>query len=69
MGPLYTGNPQVLTFDDVIYAYDVMFENLALFSHTMWFGVSVQQDPSDAFQLASLLWREQPDVLIEIGPM
>merc|ERR1719161_157859 len=60
-------NGKTLTFDDVIYAYDIMFENLALFSHTMWFGVSVQQDPSDAFQLSSLLWREQPDLLIEIG--
>jgi len=60
-------NNKTLTFDDIIYGYDIMFENLALFSHTMWFGVSVQQDPSDAFQLASLLWREQPDLLIEIG--
>lgn len=60
-------NGKVLTFDDVLYAYDIMFENLALFSHTMWFGVSVQQDPTDAFQLSSLLWREQPDLLIEIG--
>merc|ERR1719399_908939 len=60
-------NGKVLTFDDILYGYDIMFENLALFSHTMWFGVSVQQDPTDAFQLSSLLWREQPDLLIEIG--
>eukprot|EP00401_Gymnodinium_catenatum_P066399 CAMPEP_0117621546 /NCGR_PEP_ID=MMETSP0784-20121206/87688_1 /TAXON_ID=39447 /ORGANISM="" /LENGTH=349 /DNA_ID=CAMNT_0005425471 /DNA_START=106 /DNA_END=1155 /DNA_ORIENTATION=+ len=60
-------NGKVLTFDDIIYGYDLMFENLALFSHTSWFGVSIQQDPSDAFQLASLLWHEQPDLLIEIG--
>jgi len=60
-------NGKTLTFDDIIYGYDVMFENLALFSHTMWHGVSVQQDPSDAFQLSSLIWREQPDLLIEIG--
>lgn len=60
-------NGKVLTFDDILYGYDIMFENLALFSHTMWFGVSVQQDPTDAFQLSSLLWREAPDLLIEIG--
>lgn len=60
-------NGKTLTFDDILYGYDIMFENLALFSHTMWFGVSVQQDPTDAFQLASMLWREQPDLLIEIG--
>merc|ERR550537_1908907 len=56
-----------ITFDDIIYGYDLMFENLALFSHTSWFGVATQQDPSDAFQLSTLLWREQPDLLIEIG--
>jgi len=60
-------NDKLLTFDDILYGYDLMFESLALFSHTMWFGVSVQQDPSDAFQLSSLIWREMPDLLIEIG--
>jgi len=38
-----------------------------MFSRTSWFGVSVQQDPSDAFALSQLLWREQPDLLVEIG--
>lgn len=60
-------NGKTLTFDDIIYGYDLMFENLGLFTHTSWFGVALQQDPSDAFQLSSLLWREQPDLLIEIG--
>jgi len=60
-------NGKLLTFDDIIYGYDLIFENLALFSHTSWFGVSTQQDPSDAFQLSSLIWQEQPDLLIEIG--
>lgn len=62
-----TVNGKVLTFDDILYGYDLIFEDLALFSQTSWFGVSTQQDPSDAFQLSSLLWREQPDLLIEIG--
>jgi len=60
-------NGKTLTFDDILYGYDLMFENLALFSYTTWFGVSTQQDPSDAFQLSSLIWREQPDLLVEIG--
>jgi cephalosporin hydroxylase len=60
-------NGKTLTFDDILYGYDLMFENLAMFSRTSWFGVSVQQDPSDAFALSSLLWREQPDLLVEIG--
>mmetsp|Transcript_34217 Transcript_34217/g.97209 ORF Transcript_34217/g.97209 Transcript_34217/m.97209 type:complete len:372 (-) Transcript_34217:89-1204(-) len=60
-------NGKTLTFDDILYGYDLIFENLALFSYTSWFGVGVQQDPSDAFQLSSLIWREQPDLLIELG--
>jgi cephalosporin hydroxylase len=60
-------NGKELSFDDILYGYDLIFENLGLFSFTSWFGVSTQQDPSDAFQLSSLIWREQPDLLIEIG--
>merc|ERR1711988_740870 len=60
-------NGKRLSFDDVLFGYDMMFEELAMFSSTSWLGVSMQQDPSDAFQLSSLLWREQPDLLIEIG--
>eukprot|EP00927_Polykrikos_kofoidii_P042977 TRINITY_DN37032_c0_g1_i1.p1 TRINITY_DN37032_c0_g1~~TRINITY_DN37032_c0_g1_i1.p1 ORF type:complete len:381 (-),score=57.68 TRINITY_DN37032_c0_g1_i1:59-1201(-) len=62
-----TVNGKVLTFDDIVYGYDLIFENLALFSHTSWFGVSTQQDPTDAFHFSSMLWQEQPDLLIEIG--
>lgn len=60
-------NGKQITFDEILYGYDLMFENLQLFTHTSWFGVSTQQDPSDAFALSSLLWREQPDLVIEIG--
>eukprot|EP00929_Paragymnodinium_shiwhaense_P088084 TRINITY_DN48292_c0_g1_i1.p1 TRINITY_DN48292_c0_g1~~TRINITY_DN48292_c0_g1_i1.p1 ORF type:complete len:356 (-),score=34.80 TRINITY_DN48292_c0_g1_i1:93-1160(-) len=60
-------NGKTLTFDDILYGYDLMFENLAMFAHTSWFGVASQQDPSDAFALSSLLWRVQPDLLIELG--
>ena len=32
-----------------------------------WFGVDTQQDAVDAASLHKLLWREQPDLLIELG--
>lgn len=56
-----------LTFDQILYGYDLIFENLAIFSRTSWFGIRLQQDPADAFALQGLLWRNQPDLLIEIG--
>eukprot|EP00397_Hematodinium_sp_SG-2012_P013575 GEMP01013790.1.p1 GENE.GEMP01013790.1~~GEMP01013790.1.p1 ORF type:complete len:457 (+),score=74.92 GEMP01013790.1:487-1857(+) len=56
-----------VTFDQILYGYDLIFENLAIFSRTSWFGISLQQDPADAFALQGLIWRSQPDLLIEIG--
>ena len=51
----------------ILYGYDLMYENLAIFTHTKWFGVSVQQDPTDAFALQQTIWDLKPDLLIEIG--
>ena len=31
-----------------------------------WLGVPLQQDPSDAFAIADLLWRLRPDLVIEV---
>jgi len=30
-------------------------------------GVALQQDPNDAFVIADMLWRVQPDLVIELG--
>jgi cephalosporin hydroxylase len=30
-------------------------------------GVALQQDPNDAFVIADMLWRIQPDLVIELG--
>ena len=58
---------QVSTVGTVVAAYDRVFEAAKLFSYTNWLGVSLQQDPSDAFALADLLWRTRPEVVIELG--
>mmetsp|Transcript_94553 Transcript_94553/g.216290 ORF Transcript_94553/g.216290 Transcript_94553/m.216290 type:complete len:381 (-) Transcript_94553:81-1223(-) len=60
-------NGKTITYDDIVYGYDLLFEDLMLFSRTSWYGVATQQDPSDAFALQDVLWRVQPDLVIEIG--
>lgn len=44
-----------------------MFEYSAAFTYPNFLGVSLQQDPNDAFALMDLLWRLKPDLLIELG--
>jgi cephalosporin hydroxylase len=44
-----------------------MFENSAAFTYPNFLGVSLQQDPNDAFAIMDLLWRLKPDLLIELG--
>jgi cephalosporin hydroxylase len=44
-----------------------VFEGANLESAPTWLGVSLQQDPSDAFAIADLLWRLRPDLVIELG--
>jgi cephalosporin hydroxylase len=58
---------QEVKVDDILHGYQIIFESAALFTYTNFFGVSLQQDPSDAFALMDLLWRLQPDLLIELG--
>jgi cephalosporin hydroxylase len=62
-----SGTPQTLSFDQILYGYDLIFENLAIFTHTKWFGVGIQQNPTDAFALQQTIWDLKPDLLIEIG--
>jgi cephalosporin hydroxylase len=44
-----------------------MFEQSAAFTYPNFLGVSLQQDPNDAFAIMDLLWRLKPDLLIELG--
>lgn len=55
------------TFDALAKAYEAYFQKTQTFSTTRWLGVQLQQDPSDAFVIADLLWRLQPDLVIELG--
>merc|ERR1719487_1166856 len=61
------GPGKVLTVDEVVYGYDLLFESLHLFSYTSWGRVPMQQDPSDALVIADLLSRLQPDYFVELG--
>merc|ERR1719247_3838626 len=56
-----------LTLDDVVFGYDLLFESMHLFSYVSWDRVAMQQDPQDAFAIADLLSRTQPDCFIELG--
>merc|ERR1719375_1273440 len=56
-----------LTLDEVVYGYDLVFEAMHLFSYVSWDRVAMQQDPQDAFAIADLLQRVQPDCFVELG--
>ena len=60
-------NNKWVTMDDVAFAYDVWFEENRRFQYMSWLGVYVQQDPMDAFVIQEMLYREKPDLVIEIG--
>lgn len=56
-----------LTVDDVLFGYDTLFEQRKMFDKMRWKGMLLQQDPSDAFAIQMMLWKEQPDLMIEFG--
>mmetsp|Transcript_13208 Transcript_13208/g.32950 ORF Transcript_13208/g.32950 Transcript_13208/m.32950 type:complete len:406 (-) Transcript_13208:8-1225(-) len=60
-------NNKTLEVVDIVDGYNFLFEGLHMFSMLSWRGVAVQQDPIDAFAIEDMLWREQPDLLIELG--
>ena len=56
-----------ITLDEFAFAHDVFFEEWQRFSFGNWLGVKCQQDPMDAFAIQDMLWRVQPDLIIEVG--
>lgn len=58
---------RVLTVDEIVYGYDLLFEAMHLFSYVSWGRVAMQQDPNDALVIADLLGRVQPDCFVELG--
>jgi len=60
-------NGKKLTVDDIVFGYDLLFQEAHMFSMAHFMGMYLQQDPNDAFALHDLFWRLQPDLLIELG--
>jgi len=56
-----------LTVDDVLFGYDVLFQQRTMYDKMRWKGMVIQQDPSDAIAIQMMLWKEQPDLMIEFG--
>ena len=61
------GNGCTVTVDDILYGYDVLFEEKEFWRETTWLGVLNMQDPTDAFMIAELLWYYKPEAVIELG--
>eukprot|EP00929_Paragymnodinium_shiwhaense_P091158 TRINITY_DN51195_c0_g1_i1.p1 TRINITY_DN51195_c0_g1~~TRINITY_DN51195_c0_g1_i1.p1 ORF type:complete len:438 (+),score=95.49 TRINITY_DN51195_c0_g1_i1:73-1386(+) len=58
---------RILTVDEIVYGYDLVFEAMHLFSYVSWGRVPMQQDPTDAMAIADLIGRLQPDCFVELG--
>ena len=60
-------NGRSLSVDDIARGYEKLFEIRYTHGSITFMGVSLQQDPSDAFAISDLLWRVRPSLLIELG--
>lgn len=58
---------KVLTYDDVVFGYNKLWQDLGLWKMQRWKGIRFFQAPQDALVIQQLIWNVQPDLLIEIG--
>eukprot|EP00977_Amphora_coffeiformis_P025495 scaffold20209_cov182-Amphora_coffeaeformis.AAC.5 len=58
---------KLLTVDQVSKGSEKLYQLLHLHSATNYMGIAFQQHPEDAMAIGDLLWRVQPDLLIEFG--
>eukprot|EP00746_Dinoflagellata_sp_MGD_P073500 gnl/MRDRNA2_/MRDRNA2_29816_c0_seq1.p1 gnl/MRDRNA2_/MRDRNA2_29816_c0~~gnl/MRDRNA2_/MRDRNA2_29816_c0_seq1.p1 ORF type:complete len:376 (-),score=74.76 gnl/MRDRNA2_/MRDRNA2_29816_c0_seq1:40-1167(-) len=58
---------KTLTYDDIAYGYNLLWADLALWKMQRWKGMRFFQAPTDMLAIQQLVWKEQPDMLIEIG--
>ena len=69
--PLKLDNGTELTVDQAGLAYELMIshfdERKTAGEGSVWFGVDTLIDPIDAAVFSTLLWEQQPDLIIEIG--
>ena len=56
-----------VSFDDILFGYDVLFERDALFGAGSWLGAQFQASPQDAIVLQQLIWKVKPDLIIDFG--
>mmetsp|Transcript_52081 Transcript_52081/g.111485 ORF Transcript_52081/g.111485 Transcript_52081/m.111485 type:complete len:411 (-) Transcript_52081:76-1308(-) len=56
-----------VTVDDILFGYDVLYEQQYMYMAQRWRGMIMQQDPADAFAIQDFLWTERPDAMIEFG--
>ena len=62
---LYKGKE--ILVDDILFGYDLLFENEHRFASGSWLGAQTQQDPTDAFLIQMILYKVKPDLIIDIG--
>ena len=58
---------QLLKIEDISSACEKLLQGLQLHSAVTFMGVSMQQDPADAFAIGEIIWRTRPDLVIELG--
>lgn len=58
---------KTLTYDDVAYGYNLLWADLSLWKMQRWKGMRFFQAPTDMIAIQQLVWKEQPDLIIEIG--
>ena len=60
-------NGKVLSVDDIVYGYEILFQRRSMHSVITFMGVGMQQCPNDAIVISDLLWRVRPRLVIELG--
>merc|ERR1719456_1622450 len=60
-------NGKVLTYDDIVFGMNRLWQDLGLWMKEKWHGVTFMQNPNDAILIQQLLWSERPSLVLEIG--
>jgi len=58
---------KTMTYDDITYGYNLLWADLSLWKMQRWKGMRFFQSPTDMLAIQQLVWKEQPDMVIEIG--
>lgn len=58
---------KTMTYDDIAYGYNLLWADLGLWKMQRWKGMRFFQSPTDMLAIQQLVWKEQPDLIIEIG--